>query len=65
MYKATRLLIDARQQHTNYMLQKVNVLSVPIGEANKCHDNTFEYQMKDGNSQAPHGMSCFGLLSRR
>ena len=47
MYKATRLLIDARQKNTNYKLQKVNVLSVPIGEANKCHHNTFEYQMKD------------------
>ena len=47
MYKATRLLIDARQKNTNYKLQIVNVLSVPIGEANKCHHNTFEYQMKD------------------
>ena len=47
MYKATRLLIDERVRHSKYNLQQVSVKSVPIGIANKCHHNTFEFQKKD------------------
>ena len=47
MYKATRMLIEERLMHSKYNLQQVSVKSVPIGEANKCHHNTFEFQEND------------------
>jgi len=47
MYKATRLLIDERQKHSKYKLENIAVKIVPIGEPNKCHHNTFEFQKKD------------------
>ena len=47
MYKATRLLIEERLRHSKYNLQKVSVKSVPIGEPNNCHSNTFEFQKSD------------------
>jgi len=47
MYKATRLLIDERQKHSKYKLENIAVNIVPIGEPNKCHHNTFEFQEKE------------------
>jgi hypothetical protein len=47
MYKATRLLIDARLKCSKNNLEHVSVASFPIGKANKCHHNTFEFQMSD------------------
>lgn len=47
MYKATRLLIEERLKHSKYNLQKVSVKLLPIGEINKCHQNTFKFQSSD------------------
>ena len=47
MYKATRLLIEQRLKHSKYNVNHVTVISAPIGEPNKCHQNTFRFQRTD------------------
>lgn len=39
MYKATRKLIQARQQHSKYVIEKVNVENIGGGKANACFIN--------------------------
>ncbi len=39
MYKATRKLIQARQQHSKYVIEKVNVKNIGGGKANACFIN--------------------------
>lgn len=41
MYKATRKLIQERQQYSTYVIEKVDVRNVGGGVSNACFDNSF------------------------
>jgi hypothetical protein len=63
MYKATRLLIEQRLKHSRYNVNHVSVTSVPIGEANQCHRNTFVFQKNDVlNTGCKRSMPLSGWL---
>jgi len=42
MYRATRKLIEARQQHTNYVVEPVVVTQIGGGVANDCFNNAYD-----------------------
>lgn len=55
MYKATRELIKARQQHTDYVVEVVPVKQIGGGVLNQCFQNSTDDEMLANGNKAVSG----------